>query len=592
MTGQQITVFCVLAASLGLFAWGRWRYDLVAAAAMAVVVVAGIVPVAEALQGFGHPAVITVAAVLVISRALRNSGIVGVIARRMKPLTARPVVHIAVLTGTVAILSAFMNNVGALALMLPVALATAEEHDRSPAMLLMPLAFGSILGGLMTMIGTPPNIIIATYRTGVTGAPFGLFDFSPVGAAVALGGVLFVALLGWRLIPKERRGRTATEKLFEIGEYIMEARVGDGSPLVGKRLGAVRELGKEDVIPVGLVREGRKMLHPLLWETLRAGDVLILKADPEALKPTMDEAGLELTGSAADAVAALKSENAGLVEAVVTPRSQIEGRVAYDLYRRSRGNLTLLAIARQNRPIQKRPWVERFRVGDVLLMQAELESLADTLAEFGLLPLAERDLLFGKPRRIGTALGVFAAAIGVSLLGLIPITLAFVMAVIAYVALDILPARDLYKEVDWPVIVLLGAMIPVGRALELSGGTALLANAIVGAAEGFAAVWVLTLLLLVTMFVSDVINNAATALVMAPIAVGVAQRLGVQTDPFLMAVAVGASCAFLTPIGHQSNTLVLGPGGYEFGDYWRMGLPLEIMIAAIAVPLIVLVWPL
>jgi di/tricarboxylate transporter len=591
VTGDQIFVFAVLAAALGLFAWGRWRYDLVAVAAMAAVVLRGIVPADQALLGFGHPAVVTVAAVLVISCALRNSGIVEVIAQRLEPLTARPAIHIAVLTGVVTLCSGFMNNVGALALMLPVALATAEQRERSPALLLMPLAFGSILGGLTTMIGTPPNIIVAAYRADVAGSPFGLFDFTPVGGPVALAGVAFVALIGWHFIPKARRGRTAARKLFEIGEYMVEVRVGEKSPLVGKRLSALESLGEEDVVPLGLVRGG-KVIRTAPWHVVEAGDVMVLRADPADLQAKMDEAKLELAGAAGEAAKGVASEDAALIESVVKPGSPLAGRAPSYLYWRSRGSLTLLALARQDRPILRRPWAERFREGDVLLLQAELEDLGENLAGFGLLPLAERELKLGKPRQLGLALGIFGVAIVANLLGLVPVFLAFVLAIVAFVLAGILPVRDVYKEIDWPVIVLLGAMIPVGQALEISGGTQLAARSILGLTGGVSPVWVLALVLVATMFLSDVINNAATAVLMAPIAVQVAEGLGVNADPFLMAVAVGASCAFLTPIGHQSNTLVMGPGGYRFGDYWKMGLPLEVVIAAVAIPAILWVWPL
>ncbi len=591
MTADQAIVFGVLALALVLFAWGRWRYDVVALVAMLVVVAAGIVPAGEALTGFGHPAVITVAAVLVISRALRNSGIVDLIARRLAPFTERPFLHIAALTGVVTVCSAFMNNVGALALMLPVAIATAAERGRSPAILLMPLAFGSILGGLMTMIGTPPNIIVAAYRAELSGAPFGMFDFSPVGAALALAGVAFVALIGWRLLPKERRAQTTGERLFEINEYLIELRIPEGCAWVDQRIGEIEALSG-DVVPVGLLRGRDKVVHPSRWRRLRAGDMLIVKADPAALKPVIDENRLELVAGNAAALEGIGADELRLTEAVVMTGSPLEGRNPHYLSRRAGDTVSLLALARQGEPIRDRLRRLRFTAGDVLLLQGEREGLADILADLGLLPLAERDLQLGQPRRVGPALAVFAAAIALGAFGIVSIPIAFLGAIVAYVVMDILPMRELYRDIDWPVIVLLGAMIPVGQALQATGGTTLIAGGIVGATAGLPAWTVLTLVLVVTMTLSDLVNNAATALVMAPIAAGIASQLGVGTDPFLMAVAVGASCAFLTPIGHQSNTLVMGPGGYHFGDYWRMGLPLEILIVAIGVPLILTVWPL
>ena len=592
MTGDQAIVFGVLAGCLVMFAWGRWRYDLVALVAMLAVVTAGLVPAAEALAGFGHPAVITVAAVLVISRALRNSGIVDLIARRLMPLTERPLLHIAALTGTVTVCSAFMNNVGALALMLPVAIATANASGRSPAILLMPLAFGSILGGLMTMIGTPPNVIVATYRADLTGEPFHMFDFSPVGAVIAFAGVVFVALIGWRLLPKERQAQTHADRLFEINDYLAEVRIPEEAPWVGQRIGEIEALTGEEMIPVGLVRGRDKVVHPSRWRRLQAGDTLIVKAGPDDLKQAIDEAKLELVAGNAAALEGLRADELQLTEAVITAGSPLDGRNIHYLRRRSGDSVSLLALARSGEAIRNRLRRVRFASGDVLLLQGDRDTLGDTMTDLGLLPLAERDLQLGLPRRIGTALAVFAIALALGATGTVPVTIAFLGAIAAYVVLDILPIRDAYRDIDWPVIVLLGAMIPVGRALETTGATELIANSIVGATAGLPAWAVLTLVLVVTMTLSDLVNNAATALVMAPIAAGIAAQLGANADPFLMAVAVGASCAFLTPIGHQSNTLVMGPGGYRFGDYWRMGLPLEVMIVAIGVPMILLVWPL
>ncbi|MCG8696189.1 MAG: SLC13 family permease [Minwuiales bacterium] len=592
MTGDQAIVFGVLAGCLVMFAWGRWRYDLVALVAMLAVVTAGLVPAAEALAGFGHPAVITVAAVLVISRALRNSGIVDLIARRLMPLTERPLLHIAALTGTVTVCSAFMNNVGALALMLPVAIATANASGRSPAILLMPLAFGSILGGLMTMIGTPPNVIVATYRAELSGEPFRMFDFSPVGAVIAFAGVVFVALIGWRLLPKERQAQTHADRLFEINDYLAEVRIPEEAPWVGQRIGEIEALTGEEMIPVGLVRGRDKVVHPSRWRRLQAGDTLIVKAGPDDLKQAIDEAKLELVAGNAAALEGLRADELQLTEAVITAGSPLDGRNIHYLRRRSGDSVSLLALARSGEAIRNRLRRVRFASGDVLLLQGDRDTLGDTMTDLGLLPLAERDLQLGLPRRIGTALAVFAIALALGATGTVPVTIAFLGAIAAYVVLDILPIRDAYRDIDWPVIVLLGAMIPVGRALETTGATELIANSIVGATAGLPAWAVLTLVLVVTMTLSDLVNNAATALVMAPIAAGIAAQLGANADPFLMAVAVGASCAFLTPIGHQSNTLVMGPGGYRFGDYWRMGLPLEVMIVAIGVPMILLVWPL
>ncbi|MEE8545601.1 MAG: SLC13 family permease, partial [Alphaproteobacteria bacterium] len=395
MTVDQYTILAVLLAAVVLFVWGRWRYDLVAVAALLAVVIAGIVPAEDAFSGFGHPAVITVAAVLGISRALRGSGLIDVLARPLGRLAERPLAYVLALTALVAVASAFMNNVGALALLMPVALVTAQKGGVPPSRVLMPLAFGSILGGLTTMIGTPPNIIVATYRAELAGEPFRMFDFSPVGVVIALVGVAFVALVGWRLIPVERRGRSAPEQLFQIAEYITEARVTEDSAFAGRTLGELERLSDGEVVVVARIRERDRRLAPSRRSKLRPGDVLILEGDPTALKPVVDGAGLELVGAGDGDDEGGGAGDIGLMEAVVTPGSVLEGGTRRRLRLHTAEGVNLLAVARRGRAIRHRLGYVRFRAGDVLLLQGETEGMAETIAELGCLPLAERRLTLG-----------------------------------------------------------------------------------------------------------------------------------------------------------------------------------------------------
>jgi len=607
MTAEQYIIFGLIAGTFVLFAWGRWRHDVVAAVALFSLAVADVVvekatgedsklleDPSHALDGFGHPAVITVAAVLVISRALRNSGVVDLLARRIMPLAKNQTLHILSLSGVAGILSAFMNNVGALALMLPVTLKTAVEQKRSPSILLMPLAFASILGGMVTMIGTPPNIIIASLRAElVEGAePFGLFSFAPVGGLIALGGLAFVVLIGWRLIPKDSHKKPGLESLFAINEYITEVRVDDESKLIGMTVGEVEKETGERMTIFGFIRKDGKVVTPNVDNLVQSGNRYLLKADPVDLKGMLDEYHLRLTQEMRQRIDKLATEDTAFVEVVVTQNSPLEGRDRAYLRRRSSNTLVLMAVARQGKPIRKRLSNVRFRVGDVLLVQGPESAVEEQIARLNLLPLAEREVRVGVFSRVGASLLVFGGAITLGMLGILPTTLAFLGAVLVYVFAGILPLRDLYREIDWPVIVLLAAMIPVSKALQTTGSTDLIAN-FVNQYTGQMPAWsILVLLMVITMCLSDVINNAATALVMAPIGVGIALEMNHSPDPFLMTVAVGASCAFLTPIGHQCNALILGPGGYRFGDYWRMGLPLEILIVAIGTPLILHFWPL
>ncbi|MDA0261057.1 MAG: SLC13 family permease [Proteobacteria bacterium] len=592
MTTDQTIAFAVLGAALLLFVWGRWRYDLVALAALLAVTVAGLVPASDAFLGFAHPAVITVAAVLVISRALRNAGIIDLAVRLLEPLRGNATGQLAAQSTLVGLLSSFMNNVGAMALMLPVALRTAYRDGHAPAMVLMPLAFASLLGGLITMIGTPPNIIIATFRAQQTGEPFAMFDFAPVGLAVALVGILFTTLIGWRLLPRERRGQPEAEALFKIEDYIAEARVTETSESIDRSISELEAMTDHGASIVGLIRNEHRHLIPSGYERVRAGDVLILEGDPSVFETLVDLADLEFIGSETPPVEDLRSDQVGIVEAVVNHGASIVGRSPRALRLRTIHRVNLLALARHGKPERKRLSDIRFQVGDVVLLQGISDDLPDVLQSLGCLPLAERKLRLGHPRRLILAAAIFGMAIAAALFGLLPIHIAFVAAVVALIVGDVVSLADSYDAIDWPVIVLLGAMIPVGGALEVTGGAALVANTIVGMSAGLDPAWVLLILFIGTMFVSDLINNNATAVLMAPIAFNTAEQLGVRADPFLMAIALAASCAFLTPIGHQSNTLVMAPGGYRFSDYWRMGLPLEILIVMVGVPMILWVWPL
>ncbi len=592
MTFPQIYIFAVLAATLTLFIWGRWRYDIVALLALLAVVIGGLIPPEKAFDGFGHPAVITVAAVLVISKAIQNSGLIGWLARSLEAFNQRPELQTGAVVILVGVLSAFMNNVGALALLLPVVIHTARKSGRSPSMLLMPLSFGSLLGGLVTLIGTPPNIIIATYRGTLGQEPFGMFDFAPVGIVVAIAGALFIALIGWRLIPA-REGQGAEKGgLFDIEGYITELVVPEDSNLSGK---SIRELlepaGHGEVVAVALQRGESRRLKPALNEIVRDDDTLLLEGSAQSIETIIHDSGLRLVGSSTLDPKALESEDIHFVEAVITPNSRLVRRtVAQAMFGRRYG-LNLLALARQGRPIRENLRKVTLRAGDVLLLQGDAQALPESLSTLGCLPLAERDLTL---HRLPSPLPliVFAGAIASSVLGFLSIPVAFTAAVVALVLTRSVNLRELYSSVDWSVIVLLAAMVPVGLAVEVSGATAIIADGVANLAAVLPPWSVVLVILLVAMVLSDVMNNAATAVLMAPLAFGVAERIAVSPDPLLMAVAVGSSCAFLTPIGHQSNILVMGPAGYRFGDYWRMGLPLEIIIVVISVPAILWIWPL
>ena len=593
MNSDQVFISIILLAALLLFAWGRWRYDLVAMFCLIASVLLGVVPEKEAFLGFGHPAVVTVAAVLILSQGLQNAGVVSVITQQMKRIRFNAFSLLATITLVVTILSAFMNNVGALALMLPITMVAAKEYNIPPARLLMPLAFGSILGGLTTLIGTPPNIIIAAYRAEISGSKYSMFDFSPVGIPIAIVGLLFIVFIGWRLIPAGRMTKNASLNLFEVQSYLTELQVNKGSDYIGKRLQELALFEGADRIEIlGIATPSSSARNVNLHYKIKQNDILIIRADPTELAPFIDNNNIELLNSATHIFEEPDHHTTMLMEGVITQDSPLVGRDIRYLRRLSGRSVALVGLARDGESVVRRLRKQIFKIGDVLLMQGHEETIDEQFTQIGLLPLAYRPIELDRRRKVVIALLVFITAIVLAMANIVSLPVAFILAVMVYVLSGIIRVREIYEQVDWAVIVLLAAMIPVGHALETTQTTLLLANTLLDTLGTDSPVMVLTLILIITMLLSSVVNNAATALIMAPIAVATAQTMQLNIDAYLMAVAIGASCAFLTPVGHQSNTLVMGPGGYQFGDYWRMGLPLEIIIVAISVPLILWAWPL
>ena len=646
MTTDQAILFAILAATVAAFAWGRWRHDIVALGALLATVLAGLVPGAEAFNGFGHPAVITVAGVLVLSRSLQTSGAVDAMARKLLPADAGPIMMIAGLTSIAAVLSGFMNNVGALALLMPVALKAARNLQIPPGRLLMPLAFGSILGGMTTLIGTPPNLIVSGYRREALGEAFGMFDYTPVGAAIALAGVVFITLVGWRLVPKRQPAGIAG---FESGSYVTEARVPEGGKAAGLSVQEVEGPASDgDVQVLGLIRNDMRLDSVQSTTRVLAGDVLILETEPDDLPGVLSSLDLTLEQKveaerekqeAADDKAAQKAaakeavkdavaetaaavtdkdapgaeEPVGgeetaeeqpadekpesrakpestLTELVVPPNAAIIGRSPMTLNVRTRYRINILAISRNDKRTVGRLRSTQVTVGDVLLVDGPAEAVSLFAADYGCLPLAERALHIPSKREALLAAGILLAAVAAAASGLLSAPVAFALGVLVTMVSGVLPLRSIYNSVDWPVVVLLACLLPVAGAMLTTGAAALLADFLVThVAQGMTIVSLL-LILVVTMTLSDIMNNAATVAVMAPIAHGAATALGANPDAFLMAVAIGGSCAFLTPIGHQNNTLILGPGGFHFGDYWPLGVPLEIIVVAVSIPMLLLVW--
>ncbi len=589
---KLITLFALLFLVFVLLIWGRWRYDLVAFSALVVAVLTGVVPVSQAFSGFGHPATVIIALVLIASRGLSNSGAIDMVARHIVDSSRKLSTHIAIMAGFSAALSAVMNNVAALTLLMPVDLKAAARAKRSPSLTLMALSFATILGGMITLIGTPPNIVIAAFREQALGESYRMFDFAPVGLACTLAGLAFIATIGWRLIPDAASRKDSGQELAALGSYVAEVQVPEGSPTIGRK---VRDLDEDveehDAVVIGLVRRGKRLPGMARRAEIRAGDTLILQASPSAIDEVVGALGLSYQSKSPRDDDA-NEEDLAMLEVVVPSEARIEGRSAMSLRLLGRQGVLLVGVSRQGKRFSERVRRLEIQAGDVLLLLGPSERLADIAGWLGCLSLAERGLQVTQRHQAPLAVGIFAAAIGLASFGVIDLPIALAATVVSMVFLNIVPLRHVYESVAWPVIVLLGSMIPLGVALETSGGTEMIAASILHLTGDVSPVLVLVLLIATTMTLSDVMNNTATAVIAAPIALEIADRLQVNPDPFLMGVAVAASCAFLTPIGHKNNTLILGPGGYRFGDYWRMGLPLEVLIVLVATPTILLVWPL
>jgi di/tricarboxylate transporter len=583
---RQLLLFLILAAALGLFVWGRWRHDVVALAVLLAAVLSGLVPAGEAFSGFADPAVITVAAVLVLSRAIRDSGLLD---RLLAPLggrlatTSRQVLALGGLTG---FLSMFMNNVGALALVMPAAIRLARRTGTSPAQLLMPLAAMSLLGGLVTLIGTPPNLLISALRRQEVGADYAMFDFAPLGLPLTLAGLAYL-VLAWRLLPRRRAAADEEEPPFRIEDYIVEVVVDEGSPFRGRSIEELEAALEGRLRVLALLRQDRPRNIASRFRRLFPGDVLQVEAEPAGLRELLAKAGLELAGRAGgESVKGL-----AVVEAVVTTGSPLVGRTAAELALRERYALNLLAIRRGGDPPQARLALVPIQAGDTLMLEGPPELAVEELVELGCLPIVDRGVRLERPEIAWRPALLMLAAVALVGFGLLPAAIAFTLAVLALLLFRVMEPDAVYRAIDWSVIALLGAFIPVAHALETTGAADLLAGLLARATAGADPIWALALVLFATMAVTPILNNAATVLLVGPIAVAYAKGAGLSVDPFLMAVAIGASCDFLTPMGHQSNTLVLGPGGYRFTDYARLGLPLSILTFLLALWLLPLVWP-
>lgn len=590
MTTQQLISLGVIAAMMAAFVWGRWRYDLVAAGTLLVGLAVGIVPFEAAFSGFSDDIVIIVGSALLVSAGVARSGIMQLAISRYAPNLADVRAQIILLVVMVTVLSAFVKNIGALAIMIPIAFQFAQRSSVSPSTFLMPMAFGSLLGGLMTQIGTSPNIVVSRVREDITGTAFTMFDFTPVGAALAAVGTVFLVMF-YRLVPQRTRERSSLQEAIAIQNYLTEAQVTETSAVAGKTIADLLKLAGGEAVVTSIMRSKGMRLAPLPDAKLKPGDILLIEGDPEALDRLVARGSLSVAGDRAGEAGVKPSEAIG-IEAVVGENSSLIGWSAKELALYDRFGINLLAVSRRGQRLSQRLGEIVLRIGDVVVLRGSDRNLPEFLRDFGLLPLAERPILLGTARRGIVPVGILVLAMGSTALGLLPVPVAFFAAAVAMVMFNVIPLRDVYGAIDGPILVMLAALIPVSDSLRGTGATDVISGWLAEAGTALPGYGALALILVVAMAITPFLNNAATVLVMAPIAAGFAEGLGYRPEAFLMAVAIGAGCDFLTPIGHQCNTLVMGPGGYRFTDYPRLGLPLSALVILCAVPLLMLVWPL
>ena len=589
MTLPQALSFGIIALMMAAFVWGRFRYDLVAAGALLAAVAVGIVKPADAFSGFSDDIVIIVASALVVSGAIARSGVMEAAIQRFAPNLSAPRLQLLTLVVIVTVLSAFVKNVGALAIMMPIAIQMARRSQVSASLFLMPMSFGSLLGGLMTQVGTSPNVIVSRVRGEMTGQPFTMFDFTPVGLVLALVGVVFLVFC-YRLLPERESGEADLEEAIEIKNYTTEARVTKESPFVEKTVKELEALAEGEAMITAIVGASGRRRTPFPDAKLAVSDVLMIEGDPQALDRIVSQGKLKLTSDKGD-VDDAKIE-LGAVEAIVGPHSGLVGMTAQRLSLARRTGMTLLAVSRRGKRFKERLHEITLAEGDVILLQGDRNRLPELLRDWDCLPLAERELNLGVTRQRLVPVAILAVAMLATATGYAPVPIAFFSAAVLMALTGALPPRDVYHQLDAPILVMLAALIPVADSVQQTGGADLIAHGLSQIAQQLPPWGALALILAAAMAVTPFLNNAATVLVMAPIAASFATSLGHKPDAFLMAVAIGAGCDFLTPIGHQCNTLVMGPGGYRYGDYARLGAPLSLIVLLVAPPLLLLVWPL
>ena len=588
---MEITLtLLILLVAVILFATEWIRMDLVSLMVLLAVALTGLVTPEEAFSGFSNPAVITVAAMFVLGAGISYTGAISSLGEHLIRMTGHnQTLMIASIMLTVAFFSAFINNIGATAILMPVIITMARKTSIPPSKLLIPLAFGSLLGGVCTLIGTPPNILINSLLQQYTGEGFRMFDFTPLGVLLLTCGIGYMSFFGHKLLP-ERKSGTLTEA-YQVKEYITEVEILEGSQLHGKTISQSMLERELNMKVRALLRNRQKFPQPKRNRKLYAGDILFLEGDPEGILKVRKEKGLAVVPERDNPLPGVSGKDIVVVEASLTSTSNMVGKTLRQERFADTHGLRVLAIWRSGAPVVRKVDHVILRFGDVLLLQGSEEKVRHLAQGHGFLVLGGVDPVSYRPRRAPIAVATIFGVILLAVFGAIPIVISATLGALIMVLTRCLTAKEAYDSIDWPILMLIAGTLPLGYAMENSGAAKVLANIIIEGVGSFGPWIVLGAVFLITFCLTEVMSHAAAAVLVAPIAYNTAIDMAVSPQPFFMAVAVAASMCFMTPISHQSNALVMGPGGYKFFDYVKVGTPLNIMVWIIATLVIPLLFP-
>ena len=547
---------------------------------------------ADALSGFSSTATLTVLAMFILSEGVQRTGVIQRLGAMIASFTGDSVDRqLGATIGVVAPISGFINNTAAVAILLPMVTDLAERGGTSPSKLLLALSYASMFGGTLTLIGTSTNILASELSGRLIGRSFTMFEFTQLGIVVSIVGAAYLLTVGKWLTPERIRPRQDLTEEFEMGEYLTEVVVREDSPLVGQQVQRALVETDFDVDLIQLIRGEEIFLEPLGPKQIQAGDVFALRTDRDTLVDLLDVEGLSIVPIAVDEDELEAGESRqNLVEVVISPGSSLVGESLVSASFRQRYNATVLALRRGQELIRRRMDDVTLRVGDTLLVQATADSVERLDASRDFIVAQEIETHDYRASKTPVAVGIVLAVVGLAALDVLPIVVAALAGALAMVVTRCLRPPELYEAVQWDVVFLLAGVIPLGVALETSGGAALLADLVVASGNFLPIAGVLAVFYLLTALLTNVISNNASVVLMIPVAVEAAQVLGANPFSFVLAVTFAASTAFMTPVGYQTNLFVYGPGGYRFSDYLRVGGPLQLVLGIVTTIGIVVIW--